>query len=389
MRFPDRFMGAEQALHDAASGQCGFDDFGHDDYREALAVLLDSLDRDLPRGPAEREACLRTIVVTLVSRLYAQAGWTRCPDNFDRPIVRPLFIVGAPRTGTTALHQLLSAAPEWQGLDSWLTRTPMPRPPRARWNDFAEYRGAVAAHAQRMATNPEFKAIHAVAPDDVDECIHLTSQTLVSNTFGSIMHVPSYDAWFRAQDFRPSFARLADNLRLIDANDCGRRWLLKNPSHILNLEELLEVFPDARVVHIHRDPLAAQPSLWSLLSLHHAARDGKLIDRRAISHREIELYRDALMRSMEVVHRNSERVLEVFEHQLVADPLTLAARIYDFAGQPLSQASEAAMAAWIGRNPKGRHGAHRYTAEEFGVTSDELAEQFSAYRRHYGFDRGE
>jgi hypothetical protein len=382
---PSRFSDAVEILHDIAADRTGLHDFGAPSYIEGLRRLLASLDDDLPRGPAEREACYASIIGPLVARLYAQAGWKHNPACLKHALPRPVFIVGAPRTGTTALHKLLSAAPCWQGIESWLARTPMTRPPRHHWANSREYRAARAAYETRMQAQPEFRVMRPVEPEDVDECILITAQTMISNTFGSIMHVPAYDAWFRAQDFRPAFRLLADNLRLIGAQDHDRRWLLKNPSHILDLEELLEVFSDAVVIHIHRDPVVAQPSLWSVLAQHHALRDGAGMNRRTIALREMDLYGAALMRATVMTQNYPARILDVFERDLHVAAIETASRVFAFAGENFTEAAESAIADWIVQNPAHKHGIHHYAAEDHGIAAEEIAERFAAYRAQYGF----
>jgi len=382
----ESFSGAEAGLLETASSRTGLDDFGEPSFREGLRQLLAALDAGVPRSPAARAACQGVVVQHLTGRLYAQAGWNRRPETLAKALPRPVFIVGAPRTGTTALHLLLAADPAWQGLESWLTFTPMPRPPRAAWMEHPEYAAAAAASEARLKAQPELKSIHYVGPGEVDECLRITGQTFCSNVFGSVMSVPRYDAWFRAQDFRPVYRLLADNMRLIGADEPDRRWLLKNPSHLLNLEELLEVFPDASVIHTHRDPLTSFPSFWSLVSRHQRALDEDNWTPRRNPDRELALWGEALNRSVELQRRHPGRILDVYEADIAARPMELAAEIYDFVGQPLTSEARQAMAGRVADNPKGKHGAHRYALADFQSTPEEVAGHVGPYRAHHGFD---
>ena len=387
MEFPETFVDAEAAVLEAARRQAGFDDFGEPSFLEGLRRLLRSLDTDLPRGPAERAACLKQIVAQLVSRLYAQEGWRRRPETLAVALPRPVFIAGAPRTGTTALHQLLAADPAWQGLENWLTLTPMPRPPRDAWPEVPEYRRAVAASEARIQLTPELRKMHFVEPHEVDECLRVMAQTMVSNRFGTTMTVPSYDAWQWRQDMRPSFRRLADNMRLIGANEPDQRWLLKNPSHALNLEELLEVFADAKVIHTHRDPLTSFPSFWSLMSQLQPPLDGAGWRPRRTVDRELALWGEALDRSVAIQRKHPDRILDVYERDIAARPLEVVARIYDFVGQPFTPDVEAAVSAWMASHPKGKHGAHRYDLADYGITRGEIDERFARYVARYAVER--
>src|SRR5437588_34375 len=126
-------VGTVEDLHASASRITGLDDFGEDDYRDGLAVLLESYVRDAaltPLGNKVKRAFLRG---ALVARQLSEAAWRQHPEHVEVRIERPIFVTGLPRTGTTALHRLLSADPANQGLEVWLTEVPQPRPPRETW----------------------------------------------------------------------------------------------------------------------------------------------------------------------------------------------------------------------------------------------------------------
>src|SRR5215217_386816 len=130
-------VGTVEDLHASATKACGLDDFGADDdnYREALGVLLDSYAREA--GFTELGSKMSRFFVrnALVARLLSEAAWKQYPEHADVPIERPIFVTGLPRTGTTALHRLLTADPAHQGLEVWLTEVPQPRPRRETWPD--------------------------------------------------------------------------------------------------------------------------------------------------------------------------------------------------------------------------------------------------------------
>jgi len=386
VKLPDRWVDSEELLLDTVRAETGLSDYGESSFLVPLRVLLQSLDSDLERGPSERMACFNLLKQPLVSRLYAQAGWNRNPEVLSQPLVRPVFIVGAPRTGTTALHQLMVADPAWQGLENWLVMTPMIRPPRAKWDSVPEYRRQVAEAEARLLANPALRSKHFVEPHHVDECLRVMSQTLASNRWGSLMTVPSYDTWFRRQDIRPSYRRLADNMRLIGANDRDKRWLNKNPAHVLNIEELLEVFPDSLVIHTHRDPLKSFPSFWSLMS-NLQPYDGPSWTSRKTVERETPLWADGLNRSIGIQQRHPDRILDVYQRDIAGRPLELLEEIYAFVGQPLTGETRQQVHDWIAANPEGKHGEHRYSLADFDATEDEILRHVGPYRAHHGFDR--
>lgn len=326
-------------------------------------------------------AAVASTAVALASRLHWQ-GWTatRCDDQ---PVEEPLFIVGMPRTGTTALHQLLGRDPRFQGLESWLLRSPMPRPPRADWPRYRAYRDRLS---EAHATHATLGGIHWVAPYEYDECQLLMAQTMVSNTFGSQRSLPSYDAWYLSQDYGPAFVRLRRNLQLIGSTaPTEKRWLLKNPSHLITLDAMLDVFPDATVVVMHRDPVQAIPSTASLLwtirqSRLTAAPD---LDPTLIGARECRIWRIAADRMMDLDARSPGRLVHVKQSDLATRRDQVLGTIYAAASMPFEPRQSTK--ADGGSMSLAERSAHRYRGADFGLTGEGLAAAFARYREHFGF----
>lgn len=373
----------EERLHEEAVARVAATDFGDRLYRPGLRRFLEALVEDEGLDEAGALAAARVPVLrALDGRLYTERARAARPDYADVPIVKPIFIVGLPRSGTTALHQLLAGDPRFQGIENWLVEAPMVRPPRDRWDEEPTYRAAVE-RAEALA--PRFRTVHWVAPDELDECIRLHVQCCVSNHFGSQRSVPGYDEWFLAADQAPGIERLAANLRLIGADtDPARTWLLKNPSHLFNLDEILDRFPDARVVLTHRDPLKTVPSVCSLLS---AMRDTDEVaaDPTRIGRRELEMWGTATDRMLAARARRPESFYDVLHPDFTADPLGVVRDLYAWLGIEISPEADAGMRTWVADVAPARRGDHRYTAAQFGLDDAGIATRFAAYREACGF----
>ena len=289
-----KFADLEDELHSRAAEIAQYSDFGTSGYRTGLRLLLRAFDQDATFTEVGFNFAYGTVLGTLVARLYAQRGIADAPPAHAPPIRAPLVITGIPRTGTTALHKLLSMDPQFQGLEHWLTDYPMIRPPRATWPANPAFQASVAGLDAFFAAMPQMRKAHDMVADEVGECLDILRQSFVSNRFGSAINVPSYDEWFFAQSEIPSYHRYADVLRLIGTAEPQKRWLLKNPGHIAQLEALFAVFPDALVIHTHRDPVAAIPSLCSTLYMARAMYEGEHTERRLIGPRESSYWRTAL-----------------------------------------------------------------------------------------------
>jgi Sulfotransferase family len=129
-------VGTVDDLLESASRLVGLDDFGRNDdnYLEGLAVILESYQREAGLTPLGSKISRVYLRGALAARLLAEAGWKHHPHYADVPIERPIFVTGLTRTGTTALHRLLSADPQHQGVQMWLAEYPQPRPPRDTWD---------------------------------------------------------------------------------------------------------------------------------------------------------------------------------------------------------------------------------------------------------------
>jgi len=380
---PPRFADAEDALHEAAIAMSGHADFGAPSYRQGLRVLLAALDAECPLSAEGRAFAFLEIALTLNARLATVAGWKAHPELLASPIVAPLVITGLPRSGTTVLHRLLAVDPQFQGVESWLAHTPMPRPPREQWSELQDFRRSDARLQQWFAVVPQFRAVHDMAVDDMEECIEVLRQDFVSNRFGCNFEVPGYDRWWLTQDETPAYRRYADVLRLIGGREPARRWLLKNPGHIYAIDALLAVFPDARIVYAHRDPLAAMPSVASLIHLAHRIASGEAASRNT-GPREVAVWSRGTQPMLRARLRHPAQFHDVYHRDFLREPMGVVAGIYERFGLHLDAATETAMRDWLTRHRRGMHGEHRYTLADYGLSEDAVRERFGDYCDAYG-----
>lgn len=358
------------AMHADATRQTGLTDFGDPAYRAPLAMIVDEL---LASDLSEigRSWVHDGMVVLLVARLVREENWKKHPEYRTRKIDRPVIICGAPRTGTTALHQVMAVDPQFQGLTHWLAHSPQPRPPRDTWDREPGFQRAAAALERHFELVPSMRANHEVNVDDVDECLEVLRTDFVSNAFPSSYDLPRYNEWFQQQDETPYYRNLLDTIRLIGLND-DRTWLLKNPGHIANLGALLAVFPDARVIITNRDPVKSVGSLASLLSgLWYLVYNKADVTR--IGPRELAYWSKARASAREVRRQHpADQIIEVDHRDFHSDPIGTIRKVYDTFGLTLTPETEQAMRDWLAANPAGKHGAHKYDIEDYGVTAEQV-----------------
>jgi hypothetical protein len=370
-------VGTVEDLHASATRMTGLADFGVDDYSDGLAVLLGSYESEADLTSFGRRVARAGLRGALGARLLCEAGWAAHPEHAGVPIERPIFVTGLPRSGTTALHRLLAADPGNQGLELWLAEVPQPRPPRDTWAANPLFQRIQAAYSQHHVEHPEFMGVHYIAADTVEECWQLLRQTMRSVAFECLAHVPSYSKWLRRQDWTGPYLRHRRSLQLIGLDDAGRRWVLKNPSHLFALDALLTAYPDALVIQTHREPAAVIGSMCSLAAQATEGWSGAFTG-AVIGADQLELWARGLGEFAAARSRHDQaQFLDIDYAAFTADPVGTVESVY--AHFDLAYSGAAADAIRALHTTAGRDGgrpAHRYSLADFGLTPGQVSERF-------------
>lgn len=367
----------------ASTARTGLSDFGDPAFREGLDLLLSDI-RALDLAPEHAAASAYRIGQSLDTRALAVKGLKARPEVLDAPVRAPVIIAGLVRSGTTALHLLMSLDPQFQGPEHWLTVYPMPRPPRERWDEIPEYRTEKQVLEAYAASAPEMVDDHMMTAEGIEESLFILSASFSSNMWPSMWHAPNYDRWYRARDDSDSYRWLADVLRLIGAGD-DRRWLLKNPTDLFSLNEVLAVFPDAKVIQTHRDPVDSTPSVSNLIYAARRAFCGDRADPAEVGRREVDMWAEALDRAHAARQGGDATFVDVEFRDFTRDQIGTIRRIYEELGLTLTTATEAAMRAWLEAHPHRKVAGPKHRPEDFGLTRDGMERTFAAYRKRRGY----
>lgn len=371
------------AMLAASTARTGLSDFGDPGFREGLDLLLADI-RALDLEPAFVQASAWRIGQSLDTRALAVKGLKERPDVLDKPIAQPIIIAGLVRSGTTALHLLMSLDPQFQGPEHWLTVYPMPRPPRDQWEEVPEYQSEKTTLEAFLAASPEAADDHMMTAEGIEESLFVLGSSFSSNMWPSMWEIPNYDRWYRGRDDSDSYRWLADVLRLIGADD-ERRWLLKNPTDLFSLHEVLKVFPDATVIQTHRDPVDAMPSVSNLIFSARRAFCGDKASRIDVGRREAEVWAQALERA-EAVRAGSDNVfVDVEFSDFTRDQMAVIRSIYDQLGLTLAPQTETAMQDWLDAHPRRTTKGPKHAPQDFGLTRAGMAARFAAYRARRGY----
>jgi hypothetical protein len=370
------------SLHRAAYRRASLSDYGRWDFAEPLERLLKSY-RDEAALTTLGRITVRELIVSLLDNLLRMEAERAANSEIERQrIVAPVFIIGLPRTGTTHLHGLIS---EDRGNRAPLTWEVMYPAASRSASDVARARSQAETRlgwADRLA--PEFMRIHPIAADLPQECIAITAQAFMSIQFHTTHDVPSYQDWFENASQRLGFDFHHRFLQHQQAKSSGSRWVLKAPGHLFALEGLLERYPDARIIHTHRDPLRVMASMASHATvLRRAFSDSA--DPRKIAADWADRWGRALERFLAVRDRApASQFLDVNFESIESDPIGTVERVYDFLSWPLTTDARTAMQNFLAANPKNKHGVHSYTLEQFGLSRAGEMLRFRSYCERFG-----
>ncbi len=378
MTHPRDHLGSYDEIAGAAVRTTSLDDFGGTAHEEGLRILVDDLaSPEAGLTPLGNGYHRRDVKSALVGRLLTQLRFTEHPEHADVPIERPIFVVGLPRTGTTALHRLLNADPRHQGLELWLTEYPQPRPPRDTWEQDPIFSAMQTAFSEHHIENPEFMGIHYMDATSVEECWRLLRQTGKSISYESLAHVPRYSAWLAEQDWTDAYARHRANLQLIGLNDPEKRWVLKNPSHLAALDALMAVYPDALVVYTHRDPVTSIASACSLSAEATVGTSTTFVG-DTIGRTQLDMLSRSWHSFMDSRPAyDASQFVDVDYRDFVEDPVGTTRGIYEAFGIEWTPEAAAAVDA-IDRESRsgGKRPSHRYDLADYGLTEAEVRAAF-------------
>lgn len=378
-----------QALVDAACARTGLDDLGADTWQEGLAVLLGSARAEADLNELGRAVLTDQVVGWLANRLEVERWHRDHPEIAEQPLAAPLFGLGLPRTGSTALSFLLAADPARRSLRTWEAQRPCPPPERATEHEDPRIAATQAGIDVQQELFPDFVGMLPTSATGPQECLVLLALDLRSMLPAGMLRIPGYVSWLlHDADAEVAYRYHRRVLQLLQWRCPPTSWWLKSPSHMLTIDALDRVYPGARFVMTHRDVRRVIPSLAALMS----ALTRPLTDRhdpQALGRHIVEVWEEGLRRLVAFRDADNEhRFFDVGFAEMRDDPLPTVERLYAWLGEELSPDAARRMAAWWAANSRDRHGAHEVDAADYGIDADELGERFAFYHERFVTDGG-
>lgn len=363
------------------------------DIVEALGKLLQALNTEAMLTVAGAQGMEQRILTILANRLRMFRDFQQHPEIDEQKIVRPHFLTGAGRSGSTKLHKLLAASGDFKYLRFWQQYNPALRSGDRNEDSSERVREAEAFITWFNEHSPQAKQIHEYSTFEPEEETFLFDHSRFLINF-CITHasIPSYMQWCMGQDMAKQIDFLKQSIKYLQwqffdggRGEDQRSWLLKNPLYCGMEPLLLQIFPDAVFVATHRDPAARVASSAGLtVSMQKAYSDVN----RAKQAGPVMLEFMAMAATQYLAGRDAfpeVKILDIGYPELTRQAESVAEKIYAFAGRPLSDKARQAMQHWEQQNAQHKHGVYKYSLADYSISEAMITEKFGPYAAR--FDR--
>jgi hypothetical protein len=372
LTFQDVLDGARAKTGGMAEPDCG-------SWREGLEILLKDHARENRLTERGWASVRGRYIDCLAARMTVDDYHRRHPELARQEIVRPVFILGLPRTGTTMVSYLMESDPANRSMLRWEAYNLAPPAAPGELRSDPRCLAEVAKDELILKGAAKVAAAHFEPGDSPTECVHLLAQDFRSLMLAVTTTTPTYHDWLLFTDMESAFAHRKRALQILQSTNPGR-WVMKMPSDSLFVRQLFKTFPDARVIWTHRDPYAAAASSFGMRGL---SRPFSEIDAGAeYMRRHFPLqFAFHLSRPLEVSQERPDDFYHLYYDTLIADPLAEMRQVYQWLGDEWTGEAEAGMRGWLADNPQNKRGKHTYSFADWGITRQDMAPYFSDYLR--------
>jgi Sulfotransferase family len=373
---------ADEVIAEARS-RTGLTDLGAESFHDGLVALLDGAEAAGSFNELGLAVLRDQAIGLLRIRLEVEDWYRRHPDIADQEILPPLFGLGLPRTGSTALSFLLGEDDRARSLLAWECGAPTPPPDPATYDTDPRIAEAAAQIALIDEMAPKFKTMLPSSPTGPTECLQIMALDFRSAMFGALGDNRHYEAWLDVCDMESAYRYHERVLKLLQWKFPTKPWRLKSPAHMVSIDALLGVYPDARFVMTHRDIGHVIPSVVSLLdATSEFLRTGPLAPDFADN--QVAYWERALRKTLAYRDAgNGDRFHDIGFAEMRPDPMPAIGGLYDWLGETLTDEVAARMRAWWETNPADKQGVHDYNPEQYAIDLDDLRTRFAFYNQRF------
>jgi hypothetical protein len=370
-------------LEDGARAATGLEDFGSSYYREGLERTVDGLNTEAGLTDLGRVIQHATISNALIQRLKVEDTYAQHPEIDGGVIGGPVFVIGLPRTGTTALSQLVAADPQFRSLRMWESQAPTPPPEAATQHNDPRIAQAEAGLEMLYDMFPLMKTLYNSEATAATECQDLMGMSFRTFHFDGVVRVPGYLAWLMDCDMRETYTFHRRVLKLLQWHCPPVLWHLKTPVHMFALDALVEAYPNAKFLWSHRDPAKVMASVCSLIRYVRSWSSDR-DDAEELGAEQLDSWAEGVRRAMDFRNRvGDDRFADVAFGDLQADPVRTLQASYRSLGLIFTDASLGSVQRWAEEHKPGSRGAHDYNLADYGLTPEAVRERFADYLATY------
>lgn len=372
-----------QSLLEAASKRMGLDDFGPAAFMEPLQLMIRSVEKGDNLHSFGR-FCFRQLMINLlVNRLFIENESKKSPYLSNNLIDKPLIIMGLPRTGTSFLLNMLASDHQFRHLAGWEAMRPvLPENSGISGKRGKRRKRRLMAALELNAQNylaPSLKIIHRYYVDGPEECTRLFFNQFTCQALDLVFNMPVYREWLKNCNYIEAYTYHKRQLQLLNSKGESRRWLLKSPYHLPALEALLQTYPDAKIIHLYRDPLKSVSSFCSLTAAYRGIC-GRKPEGHQIGGEAADFLQNAVARFLKSRESMSAiNILDISYDDLIGDPLNTVKHIYRSFDMTLADDTLEELKGRMSASLQIDGPLHNYSPEQFGLTGSDIQRRFSAY----------
>jgi hypothetical protein len=370
-------------LENGACSATGLGDFGSPYYREGLERTVEALNDEAELNELGRVMQHATISNALMQRLKIVDAYKQHPEIADEIVEGPVVVLGLPRTGTTALSQLVAADPQFRSLRTWESQAPTPPPEAATQHSDPRIAQAADGIAMIEQMFPDFRASVNSEAEAATECQDLMGMSFRTFHFDGVVRVPGYVEWLMRSDMRETYVFHRDVLKLLQWHCKPNLWHLRTPVHMFALEAFVEAYPNAKFLWSHRDPAKVLGSVCSLIAYIRSWSSDRR-DAHELGAEQLAWWAKGIGRAMDFRKKfGDDRFVDVSFADLQTDPVNTVAAGYQQLGLTFTDSARARVREWADSHKPGHRGTHTYDLADYGLTPDQVREAFGDYIAAY------
>ena len=348
---------------------------GEDDYTEPLNILINSANKNNTFNLFGSVAFNNQLKDRLMVRkdLFKLVNKMNLPEPAD-----PIFVTGLPRSGTTFLFNLLALDGNHRSPLYWEIMAPLPLAKKNNQKVWRERKINLELKFARTII-PKLRAMHHIRAQTPEECELIATMNVRSFVYMCMADVPEYIEYLKDCSFDSVFLWHKRFLQMLELTGRPNRWLLKDPSHIGHIPEILSAYPDAKFVNIHRNPVE---SIGSFCSLIKNVRLGftKSVNRKRIGEMVVDFWKDKLYKGMvDKENLHSDQIANINYSEFIKNPISSLKETYTKIGLDMDIRTENNMEEYLKNQKNLKKQKHSYSLEEFGLTSQIIEDHFKEY----------